>query len=281
MASSVVLCAAFDCSAIGTCTYTLTDSAGAHAPFNLSAAGIREPGALINNAGAKAPTPESLIDYFVAQLNAASPTVGYTGFWSSFTGKYTIVAGSGTFSIACSGTGPAAAMFGESSSLASSGTTWTSSYVPKYVIVPARPGVSVYVQPKRVANATKERVTQSGRHGAQRHTTVPRIASWEHRFEPKYMVDDDARGGTLDTITQLYSWESLWSDHGLGRLPIGICINDGVNYETFAFSLIDRDYSESVVKRRAPNDDGRFTITVRARLWPTSTANRDARAFNV
>ncbi len=281
--SSVVICGAIDMSTLGTCTYTLTDSTGTKGPFNLPTTGYKEPGTLIANAGVTSPSLGSLVGYLVGVLNAISPTKTYTGSWSQFTGRYTISVNSGTFSLACSGTGPSAALFGQSSTstIASTGTTYTSEYVPKYVIVPKYPGLYNYIQPLRVSGATKERVTSSGKFGAQRPTTVPRVARWDHQFEPKYMVDDDARWSTPDVITNMYSWESMWTDYGLGRAPLGICIADAFgNYEQFAFSLMDRDFSESVCKRRASSDDTKFTVSVKARLWPTSTANVSARKFN-
>lgn len=283
MTASVVLCGAVDMSTLGTCTYTLTDSTGTKAPFDLPTTGYKEPGTLIANAGVTSPSLGSLVGYLVGVMNAISPTKTYTGSWSQFTGKYTISVNSGTFSLACSGAGPSAALFGEATSISSgAGSTWTSTYVPKYVIVPKYPGLYNYIPPLRVSGATKERVTSSGKFGAQRPTTVPRVARWDHQFEPKYMVDNDASGSTPETQTNLYTWESLWTDYGLGRMPLGICIADSAgNYEQFAFSLMDRDFSEAVVKRRASNDDARFTVSVKARLWPTATANVSARAFNV
>lgn len=275
-------CGAWDFADFGSCTYTLTDSAGAHAPFVFSS-GQYEHDDMIVRAGVLSPGLNSFATAFRNALNAASPTRSYTVTWSPSTGRYTITVNTGTFSIACSGgtRAASAALLGGVTVLASTGTSYTSEYLPWTVIVPRSPGLARYVQPMRASEAVKQRISAGGTPYRMKPTLVPRLASWQHVYEPKYMVDRDAYGSTGETLTHLYTWEDLWTDYQLAKLPIGIEVSTSTgSYETMAFSLDNPDYDESVIKRRAPNDDGRFSVSVRARLWLGNTSSGLARTFN-
>lgn len=278
MTARCILAAAFDFATIGSAAYTLTDSAGAHPTFTFSS-GVYEHGSICSDAGVASPSISSFVTAFVAALNAASPTKTYSGSWSTTTGLYTISVNSGTFSIATSGVDAYHLLGASGSPFASTGTTYTSPLVPKFAILPAKPGLTAYLQPTRATGYTKERKTSAGSVRRSKPTSIGREASWEHHFEPKYMVDRDAY--FTASATQIYTWEDLWDDYGLAKVPIGMRVEDVAgNYEQLAFSLIEPDYSAGVVKRRAPSDDARFVVSVKARLWRAATANTYARSFN-
>lgn len=281
--SYVTLCGSWDFAEFGACTYTLTDSAGAHAPFTFSS-GTYEPHDLIVRAGVLSPGLNSFATAFRNALNAASPTKTYSVEWDQGTGRYKIGVNSGTFSIVASGGSSRVDpynLLGNIGAIVSTGDSWTSILLPWFVIKPSRPGLTAYVQPLAAADSIKKRVSAGGTAYHMAPSMVPRMASWRHQFEPKYMVDRDAFGATGETLTHFYTWEDLWQDFRLAKMPIGIEVgSDAGSYENLAFALDNPDYDDTTVKRRAPNDDGRFTISIRARLWLGNTRSGFARTFN-
>lgn len=277
MAASVVIAGAWDFAAHGTATFTVTDSGGAHAPLSFSS-GYYDHG-IAYNAGAYPPTLLPFSTALQTSLNALGART-YTVSFDATTGRYTITVDSGTFSIACN-TAALRIIGSTVSPAASTLTAWTSDVIPYYVIVPAKPGLTRYIAPTKATDAVKSRVSSSGQTYRVGPTAIMRSMQWEHEFEPKERVDADYLAG-VGGGTHLYTWEQLWSDYGLAKLPIGIQIGYAGSSltEYMGFSLAQSTYDASVYRRRAPSDDVRFTIMVKANLWTTTTSNAFARFFD-
>jgi hypothetical protein len=279
----VYIAGAWDFATYGTCTLLLTDDIVTNAPVTFSA-GKYEPSNYCVNAGVSSPSISSFCTTLATALTAASPTRTYDVTFDN--GRYTITTDEGV-TFALTFTGAAGTRFykllGYNPSVTHSATTYTSTLIPWFVIVPTKPGVTLYKQPQRASGATAEKISDAGFPYRLGKTSTPRFASWEHHFEPKERVDADWLASTAGTAasTHYYSWEQLWADYKLAQMPIGMYLEgaDG-NYEKLAFSLRTADYDDSVVQRLGNRDD-KFTVIVRASLWPTATADKFARSFNV
>lgn len=285
--SRVLVAGAWNFTTLGTASLTVTDGGGLHGALSFTTGYYEHKLGIIASSGTINPTCANFGTALEVALNLLAGTQVYTVTQSGTTGRYTIAVDTGTFSIAVNAV--AAKLLGAfigSGTINSTGTSWTGTYVPWSMIIPAKPGLFAYIPPFRQGDAIKERVTSGGDVKRLGPTSVPRLASWQHQFEPKERVDRD----WLDAIgfaasTQLYTWEDLWTDYGLGNLPLGMLVSwqtdaaDIVEYMTYR--LLQATYDDTVSRRRAPNDDSRFHITVKARLWPTTTAGRYARTMGV
>lgn len=289
MSAAVLIAAAWNQATYGTIACRLTDDVVTGVALSLPSTGIFEHAAsgytgACAGAGAS-PTVTAFGGVIEAALNAASPTRLYIVSFDA--GLYTITEDGGhTFSLAFTGSGAAGTRLQKLLGFVGdphSETTYTSTMVPWFAIVPAKPGLVNYIQPKRMAGVTKSAQNDAGSPPYRlRPTSIPRLCSWEHHFEPKERVDADylALSAVAAASTHYYSWERLWTDYGLAQVPIGMRVEfaDGT-IERLAFSLVTPEYDDSVCKRRASSDDVRFIITVKAQLWNTATADVFARSF--
>lgn len=281
MTASVYYSGAWNFATYGTATFTVTDGGGAHAAISYSS-GYYDHGGLCVGAGVATPSISTFSTSLQSALTALSGSQVYTVTLNPLTG-YTISVDTGTFSIALNAA--AAKLLGvgyASSTINSTGTTWAGTSLPWFLLVPAKPGLTNYIPPFRQGDAIKERVPSSGPPYRLSPTSIPQLASWEHHFEPKARVDHTYNVLEYETITQLYSWEQMWTDYGLATLPIAMNVVYATTSvdETMAFSLLQPTYDQTVYQRMRPNDDARFKVMVKARLWPTSTANAYARSLN-
>lgn len=285
MATPICLIAgAWDFASYGTSSFTFTDSGGSHSPAAFSTGTYEHgtPPGIVGDSGVSGYTA------FGPALQTAMQAVAGGGRTITVTysfGKYTIAIDSGTFSLNFSGSGTPGTLMRRLLGFTgdkSGSTSYTSDAYPWFVIKPSIAGLTNYIPPSRAEGSTKEAVTASGQVYRLAPTSVPRLAMWEHRFEPKERVDRDYHNTVASaSSTHLYDWEQLWDDYGQATLPLGIYIRDtNGNYEEMSFVLAQADYGRSVIKRNQPNDDQRFTVFVQARLWPGSTANKFGRSFN-
>ena len=285
MTQSVAIAAAWDFASYGTATMTVEDGDGTHSNAVTFTSGIYE-----HKTGICATAGVASIGNFgtalTAQLNAMGTKV-YTVTQAVATGKYTISVNSGTLKFIFSGSAGdrMAALIGQGSSITSyintvASASFTSPYAPWFWISPARPGVAKYTQALRQKGSTLVATATGGTMYRLRPTTRPMLASWEHHYEPKARVDHEYLRDVYSTsTTQLYDWEQLWTDYGLAQLPIGTRF-EGVDgrVESFAWAPLVPDYDESVCQRYGVYDD-KFTIRIKAQLWPTTTADLAARSF--
>lgn len=282
MAASVVIAGAWDFSTYGACTATVAWDGGVSTANITFSSGSYEPGTICVDAGVASPALSSFATAFGAALAAAAPLLGFGCTWSTTTGRYTITNGGDAFDLTFSGAAGARmrALLGLSTDIVAAADSVTGDMVPWYVIVPAIAGLTADSGVTRRSGVSKTATNANGGRYVLRPTSIPRVRSWEHHFEPKERVDADYLA-VVATSSHYYSWEQLWTDYGTAMLPIGMQVVDSAgNIETTAFSLDTPEYDRSVKTRMRPNDDVRWKIHVDATLWPGASANSYARAFS-
>lgn len=240
-------------------TYHVTPNAGTYAHDSTMA-----------DAGVVTPSITPFCAALVGLMNVASPTVTHTGSFSE--GVYTLGVTTGTLTLSFSTGGSAGTLmrkllgFTADSPAAAS---HTSTVYPWFWLTPSKPGLTNYLPPTRVNGSTKESVSDNGTVYRLAPTSIPRVCSWEHHFEPKERVDRDYLNGSSVVSTHLYTWEDLWDDFGLGQRPVGLYVENTAGvYEKLGFRLSAPEYDSTVMSRMRPSDDSRFKIALKARLWP-------------
>lgn len=275
----------WDGAVVGGLSLSFTDSAGAHGPITVASSGYVEHGGSDTNgicglAGVDNITISRLGSLLKTAMEAASPTKTYTWTFDKSTGKYTVSVNSGTLAISW---GSVAGYVGWFNGVSGS-SSYTSEQIPYRAIKPYIGGVTndtnVFAESGQIKTA------RSGAAGIYRLAPATKswMRSWEHHFETKAAVDLDYWSATfVSGSTPRWTWEHVWQDYALAKLPLGCHVQfaDG-NWEDWAFTLEQPEYSNAVKKRWRANDDSRHTIRIDARLWPsTSTANGEySRTFN-
>lgn len=283
MAAGCMLAGSWDLATYGSVGTVFTTTAGTFSTATYSS-GKYEHGVICAGAGVATPALSQWAATLAADMSALTAPRTITITWSQTTGLYTVGVDSGNLSLTWSSFGDTSASDRLRKLLGFSGNksgspSYTSDYVPWFALKPAIAGLTNDSGVTRRGGASKSATSATGTRYVMQPTSIPRVRTWEHHFEPKERVDRDYLDG-VGGGTHLYTFENLWSDYGTATMPIGASVvYANGRTEIFAFSLDTPEYDRSVLMRMRPNDDVRFKVHVEATLWPT-TANSYARVIS-
>ncbi len=271
MTRSCIVGGAFDLARYGTCTINFTDDAGATS-VDLTEA-TYDHDELLDDCGITSLTAGSLGDHLAVRMNSVS-VEDYTVTFNRATGKYTIAtATSAVFSITWTGA-PGERLRSLLGFIAncSGATSYTSSHVPLYAMVPTSAGPSEYPGPWEEKGHRKSIRSSAGQPYRLGPATVPFRTLFMFEYEPRSHVDRAYRTA-LASVGHLYTWEQMWEDFGRDALlPLAIEMvgAEGLT-ERLAFDLATEQYDETTHKPRAKNDHVRWTVTLAALLRQSET----------
>jgi hypothetical protein len=282
MARSTIIIGAWDLAVYGSVSVTLTDDGGVF-PLTPVSTGVLDHDNLLDDCGMTASTTSYLGAVFEAMLNGASSDA-YTVTFSRVTGLYTITdvtPAAGPFKLTWTGAAGLRLrnLLGFQADLLGA-TSYTSTHVPLYCIVPFGGAMANYpgpVQEKGHRSSIRSSAGQAYRNGP---LTIPELASFDFEFQPRSHVDRLFRIAT--SATHLYGWDELWDDYSDCLLPLALqTVGADGKIERFAFDLATPEFDETTHKPRAKNDHVRWTVSVAALLRQSEASPLEvARTFS-
>lgn len=199
-----------------------------------------------------------------ALMDAAAPETVTVS--RSSTGQYTLACTGATFSLDFTTDGAAGTRMRQILGMTgnrSGSTSYTSQCFPKYLIAPLRQGRTAYTGVKAVTSGMRQWKTDNGAVGSLGPTYLPRMARWEHHFEPEARVWH--RMADADTVVfgHQYTWEALSDDaYQIGELCF---VEDTVTpTESFGFYLTSSPVGEEL--RPIRPEMRRFVVGIDAQV---------------
>ena len=269
MAGYVTYCGAFNLAGYGSVEIDWTDASGVHNGVVSLTTGTYVHGTIAATMSVSGYT--NFIATLVAAMDAATAQT-VTGSFSETTGLMTLACTGGTFDITFPGAAGTRmkALLGMPGTVTGS-TSYTGTVHPVYVIKPLYPCVSGNPNPSREKGRTATKSTSDGSMYRLAASTIRKLSSWTHLYEPKGMCDRTwyDQVGPGGSGLNRYTWEDLWDDYGDHVLPIFAAWYSSAStgeIEYLCFDLTTDVYDDTTHARMRANDDTRWRITVAASL---------------